>query len=92
MPDNVAETVLSVIAQYTEASPDQLSLDSSFEELAIDSLDGISVVADLEYIFNIVIPNDEAYRISTVREAVESLQKRLTSNVAQDQSLDESTP
>ncbi len=92
MPDNVAETVLSVIAQYTEASPDQLSLDSSFEELAIDSLDGISVVADLEYIFNIVIPNDEAYRISTVREAVESLQKHLTSNVAQDQSPDESTP
>ncbi len=92
MPDNVAETVLSVIAKYTEASPDQLSLDSSFEELAIDSLDGISVVADLEYIFNIAIPNDEAYRISTVREAVESLQKRLTSNVAQDQSPDESTP
>ncbi len=92
MPDNVAETVLSVIAQYTEASPDQLSLDSSFEELAIDSLDGISIVADLEYTFNIVIPNDEAYRISTVREAVESLQKRLTSTVAQDQSPDESTP
>ena len=92
MPDNVAETVLSVIARYTEASPDQLSLDSSFEELAIDSLDGISIVADLEYTFNITVPNDEAYRISTVREAVESLRKRLTSNVAQDQSADESMP
>ncbi len=92
MPDDVAETVLSVIARYTEASPDQLSLDSSFEELAIDSLDGISIVADLEYTFNITVPNDEAYRISTVREAIESLQKRLASNVAQDQTPDESTP
>ena len=88
---DLAETVLSVIAQYTDAPPDQLSLDASFEDLAIDSLGGVSIVADLEYTFDVLIPNEEAYRIRTVREAVESLQKHLSRTSAQDEP-DENTP
>ena len=59
MQDQVIETTLAVIAQYTEASPDQITLDSSFEDLALDSLDGVSIIADLEYKLNVIIPNEE---------------------------------
>ena len=84
--------MLSVIARYTEAPPDQLSLDASFEDLGIDSLGGISIIADLEYTFDVVIPNEEAYRIRTVGEAIESLQKHRARSLAQDQNPDERAP
>lgn len=89
MPDQVIETTLAVIAQYTEAPADAISLDASFEDLALDSLDGVSIIADLEYQLNVIIPNEEALEISTVREAVESLRRHMPEAVAQNNHADD---
>ena len=50
---------------------------SSFDDLALDSLDALSFVGDLEDEFNISISNDEAYDISSIQEAIALLRTRV---------------
>ena len=54
-----------------------ISIDSSFEELGLDSLDSIELIADLEEEFNVNIPNTELQGIKTIRQAVDGLSKAM---------------
>ncbi len=54
-----------------------ISIDSSFEELGLDSLDSIELIADLEDEFNVNIPNTELQGIKTIRQAVDGLSKAM---------------
>lgn len=76
--DSIASKVIALIAEAQKLSPDQISLDSFFEELGIDSLGAITLVADLEDEFDIAIPNEEVLEIRTIRQVVESLNKVLS--------------
>lgn len=50
-------------------------------DLGMDSLDEIELVMALEEEFEIGISDDDAEKISTVKEAIEYLTKRVTPNV-----------
>jgi acyl carrier protein len=54
-----------------------ISIDSSFEELGLDSLDSIELIADMEEAFNVTIPNTELQGIKSIRNAVDGLSKAL---------------
>ncbi len=54
---------------------DKVSIDSTFEELGIDSLDGINILFALETEFDISIPDDAAQEIRSVKEMVEGVGK-----------------
>jgi acyl carrier protein len=54
-----------------------ITIDSSFEELGLDSLDSIELIADMEDEFNVTIPNTELQNIKTIRNAVDGLSKAL---------------
>ncbi len=79
MPEPVtfttAERVIAVIAKAQHISPDSVLIDSTFEELKIDSLDGINVVFAIEEEFNIEIPDDQAKLIRVVRDVVDGVDK-----------------
>ncbi len=77
MSDEVTERVIKVVADSRKVSREQISLDTTFEELGMDSLDGISLIFDLEEEFNVAIPNDEAVKIHSVRQTVENLKRLL---------------
>ena len=81
-PDDVTPRVLTRLARYTESDPDAIDLDASFEDLALDSLDSLSLVADLEDEFDLTISNDEAYSITSVRQAIDLLRERLAQKAA----------
>jgi len=42
MPDQIAEKVISIITSVKRIPPDAISIESTFEQLGIDSLDGIN--------------------------------------------------
>ena len=48
-----------------------VALDSKFEELGIDSLNAFNLLCDLEEELGVVIPDDEAHQLSSVRELVD---------------------
>jgi acyl carrier protein len=78
MADEVAEKVLAVIAQIKRLPAESIALDSSFEQLGIDSLDGMNILFELENEFDINIPDDQARSIRSVREMVEGVKKLLS--------------
>ena len=67
--------VIRVIAQTQRIPADTISLDSTFEQLKIDSLDGINIVFALENEFGINIPDEGVQNLHSVRETVEGVRK-----------------
>jgi Acyl carrier protein len=71
----IEERVIAVIAKTQKLSPESICPDSTFEQLGIDSLSGIELVFELEEAFGVEIPDAEARRLRSVREAVEALSR-----------------
>ncbi|MBM3774162.1 MAG: acyl carrier protein [Acidobacteria bacterium] len=69
------ERVISVIAETQRLGKEKVSLDSSFEELGMDSMDGVNVLFALENEFDINIPDEEARAVRTVRGMAEGVAK-----------------
>jgi acyl carrier protein len=68
--DDLGAHVIRVIARSQRIPVDSISLDSTFEELKIDSLDGINIVFELEKEFQIEIPDEGVQNLKSVRETV----------------------
>jgi acyl carrier protein len=73
----VEKQVIAAIARAKRLPIDAINLDSTFEELGVDSLDAIELLFELEETYEIAIPDDEAKSFETVREVVESLEEAL---------------
>jgi len=77
MSDELIQRVRSVIASTQRVPVEKVSADSTFEELGIDSMDGVNILFALENEFDISIPDEEAKSIRNVREMVEGVAKLL---------------
>lgn len=77
MPDDLEQRVIQVIASTQHIPAETITIDKSFEELKIDSLDGINILFAVENEFNISIPDEAAQSIRTVRQMVEGIRKLL---------------
>jgi acyl carrier protein len=75
--EDVISRVTGVIAKTQKIPPETVTIDKSFEELKIDSLDGINILFALEGEFDVDIPDDAARKIHTIREMVEGIEKLL---------------
>ncbi len=72
-PDDLGAHVIRVIAHTQRIPPESISLSSTFEELKIDSLDGINIVFALENEFGISIPDEGVQNLRSVRETVDGV-------------------
>ena len=72
-PDDLTQRILRIIAETQRKDPAQVTIDSSFEELGIDSMDGVNIVFALENEFNINVPDEEVKNIRSVRDMVEGV-------------------
>ena len=75
MSDELMQRVIRVIAATQHIPADSIQPDSTFQELKIDSLDGINILFALEGEFQISIPDDEAKNVRSVRELAEGVEK-----------------
>jgi len=74
MPDDdLTRRIIDVIAKTQHIPVEKITLDSTFQELNIDSLDGINILFALENEFNVNIPDDAAQHITTIREMVDGV-------------------
>lgn len=65
--------VITIISEAMLIAPEDIQESSSFEDLGIDSLGGLTIVGELEDAFDVSIPNEKALQISTINEAVNCL-------------------
>src|SRR6266851_3128694 len=73
--DDLTQRVLRIIAETERKDPSTVTIDSSFEELGIDSMDGVNIIFALENEFNINVPDEEVRTIRSVRDMVEGVRK-----------------
>ncbi|HKI04794.1 MAG TPA: acyl carrier protein [Thermoanaerobaculia bacterium] len=74
----VAEKVKSIIVEQLGVDEEEVTLEASFtEDLGADSLDIVELVMAFEEEFGIEIPDEEAEKISNVREAVDYIQNNV---------------
>jgi acyl carrier protein len=75
MPDELSQRVIKVIAETQHLPVEKVAVDSSFQDLNIDSLDGMQILFALENEFDINIPDDAAREIRGVREMVDGVRQ-----------------
>lgn len=72
------ERVRKVVVDRLKVSPDEVTEEASFvEDLGADSLDVVDLVIGFEDEFEIQIPDEEAEKIQTVKQAVEYIENKL---------------
>ena len=68
---SVQERVKKIIVEQLGVGDDQVTSEASFvDDLGADSLDTVELVMALEEEFDVEIPDDDAEKITTVKEAV----------------------
>ncbi|MDH7600929.1 MAG: acyl carrier protein [Armatimonadota bacterium] len=72
------ERVRKVVVDKLKVSPEEVTEEASFvDDLGADSLDVVDLVMGFEDEFEIQIPDEEAEKIQTVKQAVEYIDKKL---------------
>ncbi len=80
-PD-VLERVLRTLADTQKLPLEKVTAESTFEELGIDSLDGINILFALENEFDINIPDESARLVRDIRQLAEGVQKLINEKAA----------
>lgn len=68
--NDIASHCIEIIAKSKSIPPESIKLDSTFDELNIDSLDKINISFEVEEAFNIEIPDDALGSLKTVGDVV----------------------
>jgi len=75
---DIQEKVTAIIVDKLGVDAGEVSTEASFtNDLGADSLDTVELIMEFEKEFNIAIPDDQAEKISTVGQAVDSLSKKV---------------
>ena len=82
MSEQLTQRVLKVIAATKRIPPEQVTADSEFQQLGIDSMDAVEILFALENEFDISIPDEEVRNVRNVREMVEGVDKLVAAKTA----------
>ena len=73
MSQELTQRVLRVIATSKRIPLEQVTIESEFQQLNIDSMDAVEILFALENEFDINIPDDEVREVRNVRQMVEGV-------------------
>ncbi|MEC7791637.1 MAG: acyl carrier protein [Pseudomonadota bacterium] len=75
----IEDRVKKIVVEQLGVAEDQVTPDASFvDDLGADSLDTVELVMALEEEFDTEIPDDEAEKITTVKQAIAFIQANAT--------------
>jgi acyl carrier protein len=76
--ENIEQRVKKIVAEQLGVNEAEVKIESSFvDDLGADSLDTVELVMALEEEFNCEIPDEEAEKITTVKQAVDYINGHL---------------
>jgi acyl carrier protein len=78
--DSLEQKVVELIAQKKKLPLESVTLDSTFVELGIDSLDGMDLLFTFEETFKLSVPDEVAQQMKSVRQVTEALRAALAAN------------
>lgn len=77
MAETVEERVRRVFADFKKVPREEITMDTTFEELGLDSLDGLNLVFELEEEFDVTIPDNQVQELRSVRQTVDGVEALL---------------
>jgi len=81
MVDEITAKVIHLIAAVKKIPEENVTIESTFEQLSLDSLDAINLIYEIEGEFNISVSDDVAHSITNVQQLVAVL-KKMTGDTA----------
>jgi len=69
--ENVEKTVLDALPQFVDVDPSEITRDSKFEDLDVDSLDLAELSQIIEDEFGVQLKGDDVGKIKTVGDAID---------------------
>ncbi|HWQ55177.1 MAG TPA: acyl carrier protein [Bryobacteraceae bacterium] len=82
MSDEFSKRFLNVIAATKRLPLEKVTLDSSFEDLGIDSMDAVEILWALENEFDVSIPDEQAKAVKSMRDMAEGVAKLVAAKAA----------
>jgi acyl carrier protein len=82
MSPELIDRIRHIIAANQRIPVERITIDSTFEELGMDSMDGVNLLFALEGEFDINIPDDQAREIRSVYQMVEGVAALLSARTA----------
>lgn len=82
MPDDIELQIIAMIAKKKKLDPGQVTLDTAFADIGIDSLDAIDLVFTFEDTFNVNVPDVAVQRVRTVRDVVDAVREVMASRAS----------
>lgn len=67
---DVFEKIRSIVAEQLGVEEDEITMETSFEDLNADSLDIVELIMALEEEFDLEIPDEDAEKLTTIGAAV----------------------
>jgi acyl carrier protein len=80
--EELTQRVLKAIATSKRIPLEQVTIDSEFQQLNIDSMDAVEILFALENEFDINIPDEEVREVRNVRQMVEGVAKLVAAKAA----------
>jgi len=74
---DITERVRNIVAERLNVNPEEVTLETTFEDLGADSLDVMDLIMELEQEFDIEIPDEDAEKIRTIEDTVNYIQSRI---------------
>ncbi|ODV95909.1 hypothetical protein PACTADRAFT_49344 [Pachysolen tannophilus NRRL Y-2460] len=72
----ITERILELLEDYDNIKlPEKISVNANFKkDLGLDSLDQVEIIMEIENEFSIIIPDDKADEINTVKDAIDLIE------------------
>lgn len=80
--EDTAPRCIAIIAKAKNIPADKITLETTFEELNIDSLDKINISFEVEEAFDIAIPDDALGSLKTVGDVVRGVDQLVAAKVS----------
>ena len=82
VPPEIMDRVLKTLAETQKLPLEKVTATATFQELGIDSLDGINILFALENEFDINIPDESARLVKDIGELAEGVWKLVSEKQA----------
>lgn len=77
MEEQFLQKIKSILVDTFGLSGEKVDMDTTFNDLGMDSLDAMALINELEVAYEIRIPNDEILKIRTIGQAVSAMEANL---------------
>jgi acyl carrier protein len=80
--DDLENKVIQLIAENQQIEAEKITIDSTFEDLGVDSFDGVNLLFAIESEFELSVSDEQAKQLRSVREMVDGVRSMLAEKQA----------